>query len=179
MEFDSESLVSHPAQAVLDTMIERMEDIVPFLDTVEGIEVISREELDDGRIRIVRRWQGSESSAPPALAAFVTPEMLSWVDTAIWVPDEFYVDWSIETSMSDLYTCGGRNSFGPAPSDPDNATLMRVKGSLTVYPDKVPGVPGFLARRLAPQVEKFVVNLLKPNLMDVAKGLQGYLDDRG
>lgn len=179
MEFDSESLVSHPAQAVLDTMIERMEDIVPFLDTVEGIEVISREDLDDGRIRIVRRWQGSESSAPPALAAFVTPEMLSWVDTAIWVPDEFYVDWSIETSMSDLYTCGGRNSFGPAPSDPDNATLMRVKGSLTVYPDKVPGVPGFLARRLAPQVEKFVVNLLKPNLMDVAKGLQGYLDDRG
>ena len=179
MEFDSESLVSHPAQAVLDTMIERMEDIVPFLDTVEGIEVISREELDGGRIRIVRRWQGSESSAPPALAAFVTPEMLSWVDTAVWVPEEFYVDWSIETSMSDLYTCGGRNSFGPAPSDPDNATLMRVKGSLTVYPDKVPGVPGFLARRLAPQVEKFVVNLLKPNLMDVAKGLQGYLDDRG
>ena len=179
MEFDSESLVSHPAQAVLDTMIERMEDIVPFLDTVEGIEVISREELDGGRIRIVRRWQGSESSAPPALAAFVTPEMLSWVDTAIWVPEEFYVDWSIETSMSDLYTCGGRNSFGPAPSDPENATLMRVKGSLTVYPDKVPGVPGFLARRLAPQVEKFVVNLLKPNLMDVAKGLQGYLDDRG
>ena len=179
MEFDSESLVSHPAQAVLDTMIERMEDIVPFLDTVEGIEVISREELDGGRIRIVRRWQGSESSAPPALAAFVTPEMLSWVDTAVWVPEEFYVDWSIETCMSDLYTCGGRNSFGPAPSDPDNATLMRVKGSLTVYPDKVPGVPGFLARRLAPQVEKFVVNLLKPNLMDVAKGLQGYLDDRG
>ena len=178
MEFDSESLVSHPAQAVLETMIERMEDIVPFLDTVEAIELMSREDLGDGRIRIVRRWQGSESSAPPALAAFVTPEMLSWVDTAIWVPEEFYVDWTIETSMSKLYECGGRNSFGPSPADPDAATLMRVKGSLTVYPDKVPGVPGFLARRLAPQVEKFVVNLLKPNLMDVAKGLQGYLDDR-
>ncbi len=179
MEFDSETLVSHPAQAVLETMIDRMHDIVPFLDTVEAIEELSREDLGDGRLKIVRRWQGSESSAPPALAAFVTPEMLAWTDTAIWVPDEFYVDWSIATSMSDLYECGGRNSFGPAPSDPESSTLMRVQGTLTVYPDKVPGVPGFLARRLAPQVEKFVVNLLKPNLTDVANGLQGYLDDRG
>lgn len=178
MEFDSESLVSHPASAVLETMVDRMEDIVPFLDTVEAIEEISREDLGDGRIRIIRRWQGSESSAPPALKAFVTPEMLAWIDTAIWVPAEHYVDWTIATSMSELYACGGRNSFGPAPADPEGSTLMRVKGSLTVYPDKVPGVPGFLARRLAPQVEKFVVNLLKPNLMDVAKGLQGYLDDR-
>ena len=179
MNFDSETLVSHPASAVLETMVDRMEDIVPFLDTVDSIETLEREELDGGRIRIVRRWQGSESSAPPALAAFVTADMLAWIDTAIWHPEEYAVDWSIATSMSKLYECGGRNSFGPAPDDPENATLMRVSGELTVYPDKVPGVPGFLARRLAPQVEKFVVNLLKPNLLDVGKGLQGYLDNRG
>ena len=71
MEFDSETLVSHPAQAVLETMIDRMHDIVPFLDTVEAIEELSREDLGDGRLKIVRRWQGSESSAPPALAAAI------------------------------------------------------------------------------------------------------------
>jgi hypothetical protein len=179
MHFDNESRVSHPASSILETMVDRMEDIVPFLETVDAIETLEREELDDGRIRIVRRWQGSESSAPPALAAFVTPEMLAWIDTAIWTPSDFCVDWTIATSMSKLYECGGRNSFGPAPDDPEGATVMRIAGELTVYPDKVPGVPGFLARRLAPQIEKFVVNLLKPNLMDVATGLQGYLDDRG
>jgi hypothetical protein len=179
MHFDNETRVSHPASDVLETMVERMEDIVPFLETVDAIETLEREELPDGRIKIVRKWQGSESSAPPALAAFVTPEMLAWIDTAIWTPSEFLVDWTIATSMSKLYECGGRNRFGPDPDDPEGATLMRISGELTVYPDKLPGVPGFLARRLAPQIEKFVVNLLKPNLMDVAKGLQGYLDDRG
>ena len=84
MNFDSETLVSHPASAVLETMVERMEDIVPFLDTVDSIETLEREELDGGRIRIVRRWQGSESSAPPALAAFVTADMLAWLDTPMY-----------------------------------------------------------------------------------------------
>ena len=53
---------------------------------------------------------------------------------------------------------------------------MRVTGTLQVYPERLPGIPKFLGKRLAPQVEKFVVGLITPNLTDVAVGLQGYLD---
>ena len=67
MRFEKTSVVSHPASLVLETMIERMHKIVPFLPSVSGIDLISREDQDQGQIRIVRKWQGTTDSAPSAL----------------------------------------------------------------------------------------------------------------
>jgi hypothetical protein len=39
-------------------------------------------------------------------------------------------------------------------------------------------VPRFLGSTLAPQIERFVVNLITPNLTEVADGLQRYLDQQ-
>lgn len=176
MHFEKTNVVSHPAALVLETMIERMHKIVPFLPSVSGIDLISREDLSDDQIRIVRKWQGTTDSAPNALRPFLTDELMAWTDTALWTPSEFKVDWTLSTSMSGLYDCSGTNYFGPDPNDAENATQIRVTGDLQVYPDRLPGVPRFLGKRLAPQVEKFVVGLITPNLTDVAIGLQGYLD---
>lgn len=178
MEFDNESRISHPASKVLETMIERMEAIVPFLPSVEAIRTESREDRPDGTIRIVRYWQGTADTAPSAVRPFLSKEMLGWIDTAIWTPAEHKVAWSHSTKMSKLYDCSGVNWFEPDPRDPERSTRCRITGTLSIYPEKLPGVPGFLAKRLAPQIEKFVIHLITPNLTDLAKGLQGYLDGR-
>ncbi|MGM0578889.1 MAG: hypothetical protein ACQEXJ_24415 [Myxococcota bacterium] len=178
MHFEKENRVSHPAEVLLETMIDRMEAIVPFLPSVESIETKEREDREDGTIRIVRYWQGTSDSAPPAVRPFVSREQLGWTDEAIWYPTEFKVDYTLSTSMSHLYECGGTNYFEPDPDDPEGATLVRVTGDLTVFPNKLPGVPKFLGKKLAPQIEKFVVNLITPNLTDLGKGLQGYLDEQ-
>ena len=179
VHFEEEKKVSHSADLVLETMIERMADIVPFLETVESIETLSREDLPDGRIKIVRKWQGTDAGAPEAIRAFLTPESLAWIDTAEWDPATYSVSWKLTTRAGNLYECSGRNTFGPHPEDPEGSALICISGDLAVYPDRLPGVPGFLGRRLAPTVEKFVVNLITPNLTELAVGLQGYLDDRG
>jgi len=179
MQFEKTSVVSHPADLVLETMIERMHKIVPFLPSVSAIDLISRDDLGDDEIRIVRKWQGTTDSAPSALRPFLTDEAMAWTDTALWTPSEHKVDWTLATSMGRLYDCSGTNYFGPDPDDPEGSTRMRVTGTLQIYPDRLPGVPRFLGKRLAPQVEKFVVNLITPNLTDVAIGLQGYLDAVG
>ncbi|MDP6946312.1 MAG: hypothetical protein QF464_19340 [Myxococcota bacterium] len=171
--------MSHPADLVLETMIERMHEIVPFLPSVSAIDLISREDVGDAQVRIVRRWQGTADAAPGALRPFLTDEAMAWTDTALWTPADFKVDWTLSTSMGRLYDCAGTNYFGPDPEDPEGATRMRVTGQLQVYPERLPGVPRFLGKRLAPQVEKFVVGLITPNLTDVAVGLQGYLDAAG
>jgi len=176
MRFEEASKVTKPASRVLHTMIEEMEKIVPFLPSVESITTEKIERLDDGRVHILRRWQGNSSSAPSAVRPFLSREALAWLDDAMWTPNEHKVDWTLKTSLSRLYDCSGSNTFKPHPDDPEGATLMRVTGDLTVYPDKLPGVPGFLARKLAPQIEKFVVKLITPNIMDLAVGLQGYYD---
>jgi hypothetical protein len=176
MNFEKASVVSHPASVVLETMIERMHEIVPFLPSVNGIELISREEIPDGKLRIVRRWHGSMDNAPGALKPFLNEEIMAWTDTAVWTPADYRVDWTLSTSMGGLYDCSGTNFFEPDPQAPEGSTRMRVTGTLQVYPERLPGLPKFLGKRLAPQVEKFIVGLITPNLMDVAVGLQGYLD---
>ena len=115
-------------------------------------------------------------NAPSALKPFLSDEVMGWTDTAIWTPAEYKVDWTLSTSMGGLYDCSGTNFFEPDPANPESGTRMRVTGTLQVYPDRLPGLPKFLGKRLAPQVEKFVVGLITPNLTDVADGLQGYLD---
>ncbi len=178
MRFEKDSKVTHPARVVVETMMDRMDEILPHLGAVESIQTISRETLADGREHIVRRWQGTADSAPAAVRPFLSREALAWTDDAVWSPGEFKVDWTLSTKLSKLYTCGGTNYFLPHPDDPDNATLIRITGDLVVQPDKLPGVPTLIGRKLAPQVEKFVVNLISPNLTETARGIQAYLDER-
>jgi hypothetical protein len=177
-KFCRQSRVTHPAALVLDTMIERMEDIVPFLPSVDAIDLKSREDQPDERIHIVRRWQGSIEQAPRAVRPFLKRETLAWIDDAFWRPADFAVDWTLLTSQAGLYECSGTNRMEPDPREPETTTLMTIEGELRVYPERLPGVPRLIARRLAPTVEAFVIKLIAPNLTEVAKGLQGYLDAR-
>ncbi len=181
MHFEETDVVSHPAGLILETMIERMQDIVPYLDNIESIETQERKDLPKGRIRIVRRWQGAATSVPSVVRPFVTRDLLGWLDTALWVPPEHRVEWSQSPCVSgaaQFYDCSGINYFEPDPTDAGH-TLIRITGELLIHPDRLPGVPRFLAHRIAPQIESFVVGLITPNLMGLAKGLQNYFDQRG
>jgi hypothetical protein len=161
-------------------MIERMQDIVPYLENIESIELQDRQDLPDGRLFIVRRWQGSASTVPSALRAFVSRDLLGWIDTATWVPSEYRVDWvhsMCSARAARLYECSGTNYFEPDPLNA-NRTRIRITGELIVHPDRVPGIPRFLAGRLAPQIESFVIGLITPNLVGLSRGLQRYFDAR-
>ena len=158
-------------------MIDEMEAVVPFLPNVESITLCSRDPPRDGRIRIVRRWQGAVEQVPLVLRPFASPDWLAWIDTAVWVPAESKVEWQhspVVQRLDGLYQCRGTNFFDAAGNDA--ATRIRITGDLAVYPHKLPGVPRFLAPRLAPQIEKFLINLVSPNLTDLVRGLQSYLD---
>ncbi len=176
MHFEKEDKISHPASVVLDTMIDRMEAIAPFLPNVERIDTLEKKRRRNGRIFIVRRWQGVGDSIPRALRPFVSKDWLAWIDTALWVPHEFKVEWTLSTKLGHLYECSGTNYFEPYPRAEATSTRIRVTGDLQVYPDRLPGIPRILGARLAPAVESFVVALITPNLTEVAKGLQLYLD---
>ena len=53
-----------------------------------------------------------------------------------------------------------------------------LEGDLKIDLKKIPGVPRLLAGRMGPQVEKFIVSLISPNLQKVNDSLQRYLDDQ-
>lgn len=176
MEFKSEKRLDQKAQSVLDIMIHRMEQIVPYMPTVDSIETQKFETRDNGQILVLRKWIGSADQAPAAIRSLVSKDMLTWYDEALWTPSEFKVEWKLSSSLGKLYDCGGVNSFGPHPDEPESACLIVISGDLKIYPDRIPGVPGFIARRVAPQVEKFIVKMISPNLTEVVDGLGRYFD---
>jgi len=174
MRFQHTAKVSHPPDLVIELLSGRMQEIVPFLVNVDRIEMQERSDQPEGRIRIVSRWYATEQSIPAAIRPFFSKELMSWTDNALWTPGEHKVDWEMSTRFSDFFHAGGTNYYEPA--DGGAATDITITGNLTVYPDRLPGMPAFLAERLKPQVERFVIELIAPNLTDVAMGLQEYLD---
>ena len=67
--------------------------------------------------------------------------------------------------------CEGRNSFfadGSGRGGPDRRIAYQL--------ENVPGVPKFMAKKLAPKIEEFIVNLVTPNLKQVNTSLGLYLD---
>lgn len=176
MRFQHTAKVSHPPATILDLMTQRMHEIVPFLLNVEKIEMQERQDLPEGRIRIVSHWHATQKSIPAPMRPFFSTELISWIDDALWTPAEHKVDWTMSTRFSKFFEANGTNYY--EPTDGGAATDITINGNLTVYPERLPGMPTFLAERLKPQVEKFVVELIAPNLTDVAIGLQEYLDKK-
>ncbi|RME21786.1 MAG: hypothetical protein D6806_14075, partial [Deltaproteobacteria bacterium] len=73
-----------------------------------------------------------------------------------------------------LFDCGGENRMSATR---DGHTLLRIRGKLDVYPERIPGVPRIVARRLKPSIEKFIIDMVGPNLQNLAAGLQRLLDE--
>ena len=172
MDFTCSDTVTHPAEVVHLLLRDDMTQILPYLPDVDGIEVLTREDEDRG-VRLVNLWRASEGAVPKVAKPFVKPEMLSWKDHALWNQNEWTCDWRVETTMfTENVNCYGHNTY---VVDGEH-TILQIRGELDVSLKGVPGVPKFLASKVAPQVEKLIVTLLKPNLLSVAKGLQDFLD---
>ena len=173
MDFEYSERVSHPLEAVYPVLRDHLDKLVPLLPNVESIVVSSREVESPGRTRIVNLWQGTTETVPRLARPFVKPEMNRWEDHALWLDDEHAVEWRFVTSSFDrLYDCSGVNRFA---ADGDGSRVL-VSGTLDVYPERLRGVPKALARRARPKVEAWLIKMITPNLAELPKAIQTYLD---
>jgi hypothetical protein len=74
--------------------------------------------------------------------------------------------------FSENVKCSGRTTL----TDEGSGTRIALSGSLDLDLRNIPGVPRFLAGTLGPQVEKFVVGMITPNLEQMNASLAQYLD---
>lgn len=131
-----------------------MEILAPFLRNVARIDPVERTPLPDGRLRIVRRWAGvgRRRAARPAAAPHRRPARLDRHGRVDAGGRARRLDpRHLRSTVAALYTCTGTSRFEPDTGDPANWTRIRVRGRLVVHAERLPGVPSFLGRRLAPQ----------------------------
>ena len=142
---------------------------------VEEIVVLEEERRPDGTLRLVNLWRGSANKATKVVQKFLSPELLSWKDHAVWHEDPRHAQWRLEPKIGgSLFECSGKTSvLEVAPG----RCQIKVEGDLRVYPERLPGVPRLLAGRLRSSIESFVVDMLVPNMQTLARGVQAYFDD--
>jgi hypothetical protein len=172
MEFTCEGVIDAPVEVVYATLRDDLPKLVPFLDNVSAIAELERKPGTAGKTHVLNRWRADAGNVPSAVRPFLKPEMLEWLDHAEWDDTGRHVDWWIEPpTFKDLYRCQGRNSV----EERGSSAAIVIRAKLTLDPDKIPGVPGFLARKVAPAVEGYMVERIRPNLAGLAVGVGRYL----
>lgn len=171
MQINSESRIPYPQEQVFLAYRDRMPEIAEFIPDIKEIKVVSRED-GDGTVTLHNEW-ASDSEVPAVVSKIIKPEHLRWDDYATWHDDGCYAEWQLKTrAFTEAVTCSGRTEV---VADGDGC-IVRLKGDLTIELKEIKGVPSFLAKRLAPQVEKFIVALVTPNLKQVNASIERFLD---
>jgi hypothetical protein len=173
MRIDVDAKIPFPRDIVFATYRDKLTDLVQYLPNVKSIAVLER--TDEGPISKLRNEWWAKGEVPKIAQSFLKPEMLSWYDHATWNQSTFSNEWRIQMRiMEKVVDCKGGNSF----EHDGTGTVLRIRGELNLDLKQVPGVPRFLAGTAGPAVEKFVVGMLKPNLVEVSKGIEQYLRAR-
>jgi hypothetical protein len=91
------------------------------------------------------------------------------------VDAEWAVHWRIRTRVfTEAVDAAGINRFHVDPA----GTRVEISGDLKIDLLRVPGFPRFLVNRIGPEVERFVVSLITPNLEQVNTSIGRFLDQR-
>ena len=160
MDFVIRDTLPFPRAEVFGVHRDRLPEVADFLPNVESIEVTQREE-EGAVVRLVNLWKAAETEVPTVARPFIKPEMLRWIDRAVWNQDRWRCQWEIELGfLPEAITARGYNDF----VEQNGQTTITINGEITIRAEKIPGVPRLLAGKLSSAIEAFVVKMIEPNL---------------
>ncbi|MEQ1567893.1 MAG: hypothetical protein ABMA64_19800 [Myxococcota bacterium] len=173
MKFSLVDEIPHPREVVFSTHRDKLQELVPYLPNVKQVVTESRV-VEGAVVKLLNVWHGTSDDVPGPFKSLIKPETLSWIDRATWDGDRWRCDWEITLSaLPEAVTAKGTSTFLAEGSE----TVIQMNGEFVIHPERVPGVPAFVAKAAAPALERFVVGLLQPNLRRSNQAVQQYIDD--
>lgn len=167
MKLESVDVIEEKMENIYRIVRDEMTELIPYLPNVSKIVL----EESNGNRR-VNRWFAQTDNIPSILQKFIKPEFFSWIDRAEWDDANYLVRFELESVLGkDLYDAKGTTYFKEVG---DGTTELKVTCNVILYPEKIPGVPKLLAKKLKPAIETLLAKILEPNLTSLAKGLQQY-----
>lgn len=173
MDIRTDTTISHPRDLVYATYRDRLPELAAYIPNISSIEVLKSEREGDV-LHLLNEWQAT-AKIPRIARAYIKPEMLRWKDHADWYDDEWCVRWRFELAfLTDVVHAAGTNTF--REMGPGNMRIA-IRGDLAIDSSRIPGVSARTGRLVVPHVERFVVALVKPNLVKTTEVLQRFLDE--
>ena len=171
MKLESKDIIPRSREEVYNVLKNDLEKLVPYMPNVSKIEMVNRTEKGEGITAITNHWYAN-AEIPTIAKKFIKEDLMSWKDKAVWNDKEFFVEYELESFWgNDIYDATGKNiisELGP------NKTQLYLTCDLVIHPNKVPGVPKFLVKKVLPAIEGLIQKVLQPNLTSLGKGLNEY-----
>ncbi len=175
MKLDAKDAMAHSRDLAWSTYRDELPDLAEFLPNVHKIEVLSREEPEEGVVKLVNRWHAA-GDIPPVARAFVKPEMVQWVERVVWDSRTWLCSWEIEPAFFTNYvTVRGATSYNEAA--PGRCEL-HIAGELNVDVKGMRAVPRLLTKRVNKAAEAFIGALVLPNMRRLNRSVAKVLDQR-
>ena len=173
MHLKTKETINRPLDEVYKLVRNDLVKLVPYLPNVEKIEVKDKKNGKKS-LKVTNYWY-ARAEIPTLIKKFIKPEFLSWKDKAVWKDDEYLVQYELESFFAnDLFEAKGVNSFVAIG---EGKTEFILDCEINIYPEKVPGVPRFLAKKASPMINALVEKILGPNLTAMGKGINQYFKD--
>lgn len=175
MHLESTEIINRPLEDVYTLVRDDLEKLVPYLPNVERIEVKKHAPNNSNHTEVINHWYG-KADIPGMLKKFLVPEIFSWKDVANWDNENYNVNYQLQSFLAnDLFDARGKNYFSDLG---DGRTEIKITCDVTIYPEKVPGVPRLLAKKVTPMIENLIEKLLAPNLTSLGEGLKKYYSSK-
>lgn len=171
MEILASSTVRHPRERVFRAYRDELPKIAAYMPNVKQV-VVQRREEGPGWVKLHNVWTG-KGEIPKVVQPVLKPEVLLWDDFATWHEADSYCEWRIGLRVfNEKFKCSGTNHIRAEGAH----TRVELRGDLELDLRDIPGVPRLLAGTLRPQLEAFIVKMIRPNLEETNVALGRYLD---
>lgn len=162
MNFDFAQPLATDTATAFTVLHDRFTDLPAYLPNVLHIRELERRAPEsDGSVRTVHRWQADPELIPKIARSFLKPSLLEWVGNAHWQPAKAQVNFVFSSDhFKGLYECDGTFRILPRGGECD----IRVDVRFDVFPERLPGVPKWIAGRAASVIESTLVGAVRPSL---------------
>jgi len=170
MDFEIEHKINFPRKIVYPTLRDELVELVPFIPNIKKIEIIEKKKTKGG-VYYVNQWYG-DYNIPKIVAKIIKIDQLTWFDKANWKDGEYACEWEFEPIFFKEYIeARGRNEF----LEDGDGTRVVLRGSMNIDVSNHPAVPWFLKNRVNKELSRLILAVIKPNMIKLMKGLEGYL----
>jgi hypothetical protein len=155
-------------------MRDDLPTIAAYLDEIAAIESLERHEISEGRMRVVNRWEAAPQ-LPSVLMPYARPEMLCWIDHAVWEEREGRCEWSITSDFfGDHVSCAGATEFFPAMGG--RGVRVTFAGSMTLHsmPRGFEHIPSLLSHG----AEAVVSRMVSSNFQKLTRAIELHLANK-
>jgi len=170
MQIRHDALIHFPIDRVYDAFLIGMEQLPPWLPSIDRIDITRFEQPSAHTAEVDYKWHIDTSIIPVLLRPFLRSNMDHIRSTTVWcaqrrvVEFEFYHD-----DYRSLFDCKGTFTLVEQGS---HSMRIDIHADLYPYPERLPGLPTWVAKKGLPLVEKLIGDILKPSLLALPEALQ-------